>query len=173
MQFTNSEQLYELFLCGGLGFLLGAYYDVFRVARLILHPSKGVIFVQDVFFFFSSGAVAFLFSLTVTGGAPRLYLFIGLLTGFAAYYFTIGRVVIRCAETAAAIILQLWHWLWAGIFFPFRLIFRLLKRPLEFFGRIGRKTGEKIGTFFHKRRDFLKNHLKLPRRLLYNQHGKS
>lgn len=172
MQFTNNEQLYELFLCGGLGFLLGVYYDVFRVARLILRPSKGIIFVQDVFFFFSSGVVTFLFSLTVTGGALRLYVFTGLLIGFAAYYFTIGRVVMRCAKTVAAIILRLWHWLWAGIFFPFRLIFRLLRRPFAFLERIGRKTGQKTGTFFRKCRDFLKKHLKLPRRLLYNQHGK-
>ena len=51
MGLTNGGQLTGLFLSCGLGFLLGLYYDGFRVARLVMRSSKRVIFFQDLFFF--------------------------------------------------------------------------------------------------------------------------
>ena len=100
-------------MAGGLGFLLGAFYDVFRVIRLLMRPSAKVVFFQDLLFFALSSVVTFLFALAVTGGELRFYLFLGLVTGFMAYYFTIGRVVVRSAKAA---ILWLWHGLWKAIF---------------------------------------------------------
>lgn len=98
MGITNSGQLQELFLAGGLGFLLGAFYDVFRVIRLMMRPSARVIFFQDLLYFTLSSVITFLFALAVTGGELRFYLFLGLVTGFMAYYFTVGRAVMRCAK---------------------------------------------------------------------------
>ena len=37
MGITNGGQLQELFMAGGLGFLLGAFYDVFRVILSLIH----------------------------------------------------------------------------------------------------------------------------------------
>ena len=95
MGFTNTEQLRELFLCAGVGFLLGAYYDVFRLLRLLLPSLVVAVFFEDVFFFVTGAAAVFLFSLTVTDGALRVYVFMGLAAGFAAYRSTVGRVVVR------------------------------------------------------------------------------
>lgn len=100
MGLTNGGQLTGLFLSCGLGFLLGLYYDGFRVARLVMRSSKRVIFFQDLFFFVSAAILTFFFALTVTGGELRFYLFLGPGIGFTAYYFTIGRVVMAFAETA-------------------------------------------------------------------------
>ena len=55
-------------MAGGLGFLLGAFYDVFRVIRLLMRPSAKVVFFQDLLFFALSSVVTFLFALAVTGG---------------------------------------------------------------------------------------------------------
>ena len=88
MGITNGGQLQELFMAGGLGFLLGAFYDVFRVIRLLMRPSAKVVFFQDLLFFALSSVVTFLFALAVTGGELRFYLFLGLVTGFMAYSFT-------------------------------------------------------------------------------------
>ena len=71
-------------MAGGLGFLLGAFYDVFRVIRLLMRPSAKVVFFQDLLFFALSSVVTFLFALAVTGGELRFYLFLGLVTGFMA-----------------------------------------------------------------------------------------
>lgn len=56
-------------MAGGLGFLLGAFYDVFRVIRLLMRPSAKVVFFQDLLFFALSSVVTFLFALAVTGGS--------------------------------------------------------------------------------------------------------
>lgn len=129
MGITNSGQLQELFLAGGLGFLLGAFYDVFRVIRLMMRPSARVIFFQDLLYFTLSSVITFLFALAVTGGELRFYLFLGLVTGFMAYYFTVGRAVMRCAKQVIAAILWLWKMLWKAIFFPFRLLWEADKTP--------------------------------------------
>ena len=90
------------------------------------------------------------FALIVTGGALRWYIFIGELIGFFAYYFTIGRVVVACAERVCNLILRLWHGLWWVVFWPFRMIGRLLRRPVAFLGEKFRKMGKKGANFFKK-----------------------
>lgn len=149
MGWTNETQLYNLFLSCGFGFCLGVYYDVFRVIRLVMRPGKRSIFFQDLLFFSTTAVFTFIFALIVTGGALRWYIFVGELIGFFAYYFTIGRVVVACAERVCALILRLWHGLWWVIFWPFRTIGRLLRRPAAFLAGKFRKMGEK-GILFSK-----------------------
>lgn len=169
MGITNSGQLQELFLAGGLGFLLGAFYDVFRVIRLMMRPSARVIFFQDLLYFTLSSVITFLFALAVTGGELRFYLFLGLVTGFMAYYFTVGRAVMRCAKQVIAAILWLWKMLWKAIFFPFRLLWKLVKRPLAALGRLLAKIGRPISGFFKKIGRNIKKVLQRPLSVLYNQ----
>lgn len=162
MGISNGGQLHELFLSCGLGFLLGLYYDVFRVARLIQHSPKRVIFFQDLFFFVSSAVATFFFALSAMGGELRLYLFLGIVLGFTSYYFTIGRVVMRCAAAVAAAVLAVWRWFWRLVFAPFRLLARLLRRPLGFLGK-------KLDFACKKLCEFLKKGLNKTGCLLYNQ----
>ena len=156
-------------MAGGLGFLLGAFYDVFRVIRLLMRPSAKEVFFQDLLFFALSSVVTFLFALAVTGGELRFYLFLGLVTGFMAYYFTIGRAVMRCAKSVIAAILWLWHGLWKAIFFPFRLLWKLLRRPISALARFFCKIGRPAADFFKKIAGNLKKVLQRPLSVLYNQ----
>ncbi len=94
MGFTNAEQLWEAFLSGGMGFLLGAYYDVFRIWRKTTHPSAAAVFFQDCLFFSTSAIVVFLFSLAMTDGVVRVYVLFGVLAGFAAYRHTVGNALL-------------------------------------------------------------------------------
>lgn len=97
MGFTNPEQLRELFLCGGVGFLLGLYYDGFRLFRFFFRSPPAVVFAQDCLFFLTSAAAVFLFALVVTDGILRMFLFVGLAAGFFAYRYTVGRFLLRTA----------------------------------------------------------------------------
>lgn len=99
MGFTNAMQLRELFLSCGMGFLLGAYYDVFRILRCILRPGAARVFWQDMLFFLTAAPLVFLFALAVTEGVVRLYLFAGLVAGFFAYRYTVGHAVVRFVTT--------------------------------------------------------------------------
>lgn len=150
MGWTNETQLYSLFLSCGFGFFLGVYYDVFRVIRLIMRSGKRSVFFQDLLFFSTAAVFTFLFALIVTAGALRWYLFVGELIGFFAYYFTIGRVVAAFAERVCALILRLWRGLWLGIFWPFRMLGRLLRRPAAVLKEKIQNAGKKAVLFFKK-----------------------
>lgn len=169
MGITNSGQLQELFLFGGLGFLLGALYDVFRVIRLLMRPSARVIFFQDLLYFTLGSVVTFLFALAVTGGELRFYLFLGLVTGFTAYYFTVGRAVMRCARGVIAAVRWFWRMLWTAILFPFRLLGRLLRRPAAALARLLKKICRPAADFSKKIKGNLKKVLQRPLSVLYNQ----
>ena len=166
MEITNGQQLNELFLACGMGFLLGAYYDLFRVIRLVMRSGKRAIFFQDLMFFISSAIVTFLFSLSVMDGELRFYLFAGLTGGFFAYYLTIGRVVIHSAKAVVTVFLKLWRLFWQVVFWPFRLLARLLRRPAAFIQKILAFIPQKISLFFKKG-------LKPIGSLLYNRKKKS
>ncbi len=102
MGFTNAMQLRELFLSCGMGFLLGAYYDVFRILRCILRPGAVRVFWQDMLFFLTAAPLVFLFALAVADGVVRVYMFAGLVAGFLAYRYTVGRAVVRFVTIAIA-----------------------------------------------------------------------
>ena len=161
MEVTGAQQLSQLFLSCGMGFLLGAYYDVFRVIRLVMRTGKRWIFVQDLLFFLSAAVLTFLFSLAVMEGQLRFYLFFGEGLGFSAYYFTVGRVVMRFAGAAAAAVAAVWNGFWRLVFYPFRLLGRLLRRPAGAMARLFQKIREKAAQL-------LKKGLKRAASLLYN-----
>lgn len=128
---------------------------------MVMRSSKRVIFFQDLFFFVSAAILTFFFALTVTGGELRFYLFLGLGIGFTAY-ITIGRVVMAFAETAVAGGSGRLALVWRLVFAPFRLLGRLLRRPLGFLQKLCGAALEKVCLF-------LKKGLKRAVHLVYNQ----
>ncbi len=93
--FENAAQLRELFLSCGMGFLLGAYYDVFRLLRCWLSPSRWRVFLGDCLYACTSAVATFLFLVALNGGVLRWYLFLGLLFGFFAYRRTVGSLLVK------------------------------------------------------------------------------
>ncbi len=118
MGFTNAEQVYELFLSGGMGFLLGVYYDVFRIVRRLLRPSKITVFFQDCFFFSTAAVLVFLFSLSMTDGIVRWYVLFGVFCGFMSYRYTVGRGLMRCILTVCRISSRVYRALQRLVFHP-------------------------------------------------------
>lgn len=119
MGFTNAMQLRELFLSCGMGFLLGAYYDVFRILRCILRPSTVRVFWQDMLFFLTAAPLVFVFTLSVTEGVVRFYLLAGLVAGFFAYRYTVGRAVVRLVTVVITRLSHMGHRLYGVIKVPF------------------------------------------------------
>ena len=99
MGFENSEQLRELFLSAGMGFCLGAYYDVFRIVRRWLRPSVWHVFFQDCLYAVTAALFTFLFTIALNGGELRTYVLAGLFLGFFAYRHTVGRMAVKVTET--------------------------------------------------------------------------
>lgn len=143
MEISVAQQFQQFFLSCGLGFLLGVYYDIYRVIRLVLHSKKGAVFVQDMLFFLTSAVITFLFSLAVMDGHLRFYLFLGEGIGFFAYYHTIGRLVMKFAGAVIAVVVRVWSFIWRVVFFPFRLVARLFRKPYSCICEFSKKILQK------------------------------
>ncbi len=118
MGFTNFEQVRELFLSCGMGFLLGAYYDVFRILRRVLRPGAVRVFWQDLVFFITAAFMIFLFAMAVNDGVLRVHLFAGLVAGFFAYRYTVGRAVVHLVTAVINWLTRGGRWLGALIAVP-------------------------------------------------------
>lgn len=88
---TGDIQLWGLLYACGLGFWLGAYYELFRMMRLLFPPSAVSCFFQDVFFFSSASIVVFFVFLGIADGQMYPYLLFGVMVGFLSFYYTFGR----------------------------------------------------------------------------------
>lgn len=71
----------------------------FGRGKNITDKIKGaVISVEDILFFVLSGCIVSVFIYRYCYGILRWYVFFGAILGFAAYYVTVGRVVLTVAE---------------------------------------------------------------------------
>lgn len=139
MGFTNNAQLRELFLSCGMGFLIGAYYDVFRIVRRVWRAGIWRVFVQDIVFFSTVAPLVFLLALAITGGVLRVYLFVGIVGGFVAYRYTVGRAVVHLVVSILAM-LSRWE----------DRLKRWMGRPIRF---VRRKCAECVKNLRKKRKN--------------------
>ncbi len=103
------SQLLEAVRFAGVGILLGVWYDLFRLVRLLTAPSARRIFVQDILFFASSAAVTLLMALSVSSGRVRVFHLLALAAGFFCYYQTVGRLAYAVAKR---LVRALSRWAW-------------------------------------------------------------
>ncbi len=85
--------LYTVFLCGGMGFLLGMAYEGLRLLRTLLRPPKAAVFLGDVGYCLLCAPAVFLFLLAVADGRLRAAALVGLAAGFFACRATLGCAV--------------------------------------------------------------------------------
>lgn len=97
-----------------------------------------------------SGGDHVLFALAVTDGQLRFYVFLGEGAGFAAYYFTIGRMVMRFAGAAIRTVLRIWKLFWNTVRFPLSLLWKLLRPLFSQAWHFLQKILEKPAVFFKK-----------------------
>ena len=149
MTASSVTQLQGLLYSCGFGLLLGAWYSVWHWRQMSVMRCA----VCDVVFCLSGAVLFFLFTLTVTGGAFRWYLFCGTATGFFTWRATFGFLLKKVVYITSGY---------------FRTVKKRLKRTKEqMFGNIHKflkKTCPKTHIFFKK-------HLQRKGQLVYNKRG--
>ena len=126
-----------LLLSVGFGTLLGLVYDLFRLVRIADRRRRGV-FLQDLLFLVVAAFLTVLFLLVVNHGSLRLFILLAMAVGFFAYYFTLSRVVMRCARFLFLLLRRVLIFLARFISTPFRLALRFF----AFFQQKVRDTGK-------------------------------
>ncbi|MGI5893443.1 MAG: spore cortex biosynthesis protein YabQ [Candidatus Merdivicinus sp.] len=149
--------------CIGVG--LGIYYDVFRVLRMLIGKSSGIIFVEDCLFALTATGVTFWFVLTHCSGFLRGFVLVGEGLGFVIYHFTVGECVIRIFRWIIELIKKIITVIFRHIILPpIRTILKILHKIFDPFSRNLQKF--KKFCFSHN------FSLQLPRKILYNKHNK-
>ena len=152
-----------------VGAALSAFYDVFRIFRLLLglRPCSGrsmrkklplvgdigasrsrggvfstvVTFVTDVLFFVVATAAYLVLVFHAANGQNRWFLTLATLFGFLAYHFTFGKLVIKASGAIRFALTAAIAYLGFFVSLPFRSAYRFALVPT--FRFLAKKTAEK------------------------------
>lgn len=126
------------------GAVLGLYYDIFRIIRLLTASERRHVFLQDVFYLFTCGVLTYLFTFAVNYGELRFYILAGEAIGWCIYYLTIGAITLRVSTLVVTFLETCIHWLKCHIFLPlFRVVGREMRfaiRPFKWFLNFSKKV---------------------------------
>ena len=100
-----------------------AKYD--RISKKILNIYFAV---GDVMFVSMCGAAVVLVAYAYNNGKVRLIIYLGLMLGFLAYYFTVGRLVMRLSHFISFVLRSILVYLCEIIVAPIRLVRRYIKK---------------------------------------------
>ena len=172
MGITLSEQMCQVFFFLGMGFILGLYYDVFRVFRLYLEPPKYFIFILDLLYFVTASIATFLFSLAISDGVINVYFFAALAIGFLTYRVTIGLIIVKFVSFIIAWLVKTWNIFWKIVHAPFNFVLKKMKiLAKNVLKSVFLKIKNVFTCHFSKLSTFIKNSLQLMPLLLYNRKG--
>lgn len=91
MYIQGMAQQTQVFLLSiGFGFLLGAAYSITCFFRSVFSSSKKAFIVQDILYSIGATFSSFFFILCIDDGKLRMYPYLGMVAGFAIWYFTLG-----------------------------------------------------------------------------------
>lgn len=145
----------------GLGFIMGIFYDAFRIIRLCISSKKFFVIIFDVLYCILFCFTFFIFLLTVNEGQFRFYLLLGSGVGFSVYYFSLGAIIFSFSRFLTEFIKKWSKRIFAVFLFPFRWIFVRMKKCID-------KKLEKSRKRTKKLKNKSKTLLKLNKHLLYN-----
>ena len=115
-----AQQTKGFLLSLGFGFIMGIFYDLFRIIRISISKGRAAIIVSDILYCIFLCFSTFLFCLTVNEGEVRIYLLLGAGAGFFVYYFSLGVIVFSFSERIIGFIKKIIKAIFNIISFPFR-----------------------------------------------------
>ncbi|MBQ9919839.1 MAG: spore cortex biosynthesis protein YabQ [Clostridia bacterium] len=93
-EISNTSQAVSFLYSIILGIIYALFYDFFRAVRIVKHHTAFSVFLQDLFYFFITAIVTFIYLLALTNGEIRAYVLVGILIGFLLFIFTISKYYI-------------------------------------------------------------------------------
>ncbi len=145
----------------GLGFIMGIFYDLFRIVRLSISKGKTAIIIFDLLYCVFFAISTFVFFIVVNEGEFRLYLVLGEVLGFSVYYFSLGAIIFSKAEFLVDKTKKSIKRIFKVLFSPIKWIFIKIKGVFDKLLKKGRKRSKNIKN----KSKFL---LKVDKHLLYN-----
>lgn len=101
------NELFSLLAVVLLGCLLGVLFDFYRVLHYIFKPRAPVVYLLDLIYTVLIIVVGFVTLLLVNWAEARLYIYLGIICGAAAYFYWCSRMLYRLLRSLADRLLYL------------------------------------------------------------------
>ena len=150
MEVTLGSQLQGFLFACVAGFALGAFFDLFRIFRVLSGCDRTAVFFQDIFCLAFAGFVSFLVMLTVNAGSVRFFLLAGEGIGVCVWFLTIGEVTVRIARILYRIARAMFQFARDRIAYP---LYRAAAFCLKGAWRMLKKGARTLKKFFAKRKN--------------------
>lgn len=135
------------------GIALAVVYDVLRLVRRVIPTCDAVINIEDICYLLLFGGIEVLLAYTVNNGILRLYAPAATVVAFAIYRLTVGNLLVDFSENAIRLIKKIVLAAVKILTYPFKLVLRLIKRPvLTILSVVGRGV-RRVGTRGRKNTD--------------------
>ena len=141
---TSLHQLYVFFMFFLTGCIIGILFDIFRILRKSFKTSDFVTYIEDIIFWLMSGFILIYSIFIFNNGELRIYLFLGLILGLVAYLLIISKYFILINVKAILTLKSFFCSIIHILLFPFRLLRKILLKPISFILINLRKTTKSI-----------------------------
>lgn len=136
MPASLSNQAY-VFLCAFLGGMFIAFiYDIFRIRRKAIKTINLLVYIEDLFFWILVSLIMFAVVYYSNEGEVRGYIFLGAILGIIIYLLVFSSIVIRFSIFILNILSRIIKTIVSILVWPFKLLYRIFKRPARFLYRL-------------------------------------
>ena len=125
---TNQAYLFLIFTLNGI--FIGILFDFFRILRKSFKTINLITNVEDIIFWILTGLSIIYCMYNFSDGSLRLFMFLGLGIGLTIYILTLSNFIIKTVVKVISIIKKFIITIISIITFPFKAIFKLIRKIL-------------------------------------------
>ena len=124
----NQAYLFLIFTLNGI--FIGILFDFFRILRKSFKTINLITNVEDIIFWILTGLSIIYCMYNFSDGSLRLFMFLGLGIGLTIYILTLSNFIIKTVVKVISIIKKFTITIISIIIFPFKAIFKLIRKIL-------------------------------------------
>ena len=124
----NQAYLFLIFTLNGI--FIGILFDFFRILRKSFKTINLITNVEDIIFWILTGLSIIYCMYNFSDGSLRLFMFLGLGIGLTIYILTLSNYIIKTGVKVISIIKKFIITIISIITFPFKAIFKLIRKIL-------------------------------------------
>ena len=124
----NQAYLFLIFTLNGI--FIGILFDFFRILRKSFKTIYLITNVEDIIFWILTGLSIIYCMYNFSDGSLRLFMFLGLGIGLTIYILTLSNFIIKTVVKVISIIKKFIITIISIITFPFKAIFKLIRKIL-------------------------------------------
>ena len=148
----NQAYLFLIFTLNGI--FIGILFDFFRILRKSFKTINLITNVEDIIFWILTGLSIIYCMYNFSDGSLRLFMFLGLGIGLTIYILTLSDFIIKTVVKVISIIKKFIITIISIITFPFKAIFKLIRkilfRPIYvFFIKIQNNMTKKLKNLYY------------------------